>query len=79
MRGQIIFQRTNGWKKKDNQLAILAKIIFPGKLLVGEESWRRSLPMDNWVMRVLSGECCETVDRIIRSYWFQSLAFREGH
>ena len=26
--------------------------------------------MDNWVMRVLSGECSETIDRIIRAFWF---------
>jgi len=48
----------------------LAKIIFPGKLIVSEESWWRFLPLDNWVMRVLSGECCEAVERIIRAFWF---------
>jgi len=51
----------------------LAKLIFPGKLLVGGESGWRSLPVDNWAIGMLSGECYETTSRITRVFWFFSI------
>ncbi len=30
--------------------------------------------MDNCVARVLSGECCETISRITRTFWFFGIA-----